>query len=343
MRKGIGKVAALAALALLARPPAARAAESPGLELFATVAQPDLIPEGIAFDRETRTLFVGSIFQRKIVALSADGSARDFVRARQDGLWSVLGLKVDPDRRTLLACSGVDGPGMSHYAPADLGRSALFEFDLATGKTLRIFRAPAAGRHFFNDVALARGGAAYVTDSAQGCVYRIDRPSGRVERFAAAGRLVYPNGIALDPSDRTLFVADARTIYAVDLAAKTRRELRHSPRIRLGEADGLYFDRGALIAIQNGNPPVRVARFSLSPSLDRVTGEMRLAEADPRLPEPTTGAIAGDVMYLVGDAQLRAIGKDGALWPRAKLAPVKIYAMALRTAPPAAPFDGRPR
>jgi len=114
----------------------------------------------------------------------------------------------------------------------------------------------------------------------------------------------------------------------------SRRELGHSPGTRLGEADGLYFDRGALLAIQNGHAPIRVARFSLSSGLDRITGEMTLAEDDPRLPEPTTGAVAGDVMYLVGDSQLRAIGKDGTLWPREKLAPVRIYEMPLRSAPP---------
>ncbi len=325
--------AAAAALLALLLPSARLRAEGRGLDLFATVAEPDLIPEGIAFDPGTHTLFLGSLRKRKIVAISPEGRARDFVAPEQDGLWSVLGMKVDPDRRALLACSGVDGPGLVHYSPADLGKSAVFEFDLATGKTRRIYRAP-AGRHLFNDLVFTRGGAIYVTDSVEGSVYRIDRASGRVERFAGAGRFVYPNGIAIDPEERALFVADERTIRAIDLAGGRRRELSHSPGTRLGEADGLYFDHGALVAIQNGHPPIRIVRFSLSPALDRVTGEMALASGDPRFPEPTTAAIAGDVLYFVGDAQIRAIAKDGTLWPREKLAPVRIWAMALTAAPP---------
>jgi sugar lactone lactonase YvrE len=324
---------------------AARASPAPdgtnGLELHATIPEVDLIPEGIAFDPADRTLYVSSIRKRKIVAVSPQGSTRDFVAPGRDGLWSVLGMKVDPERRTLLACSEVDGPGMEGYDPGDLGQSAVFEFELATGRTVRVFRPP-AGRHLFNDLVFTRN-TSWVTDSEEGSVWRIDRRSGRLARLAPARRFAYPNGIAIDPPENTLFVADAKSIYAVDPVSGTSRELAHSPRTRLGEADGLYFDHGALIAIQNGNPPVRVARFSLSPGYDRVTGEALLAAGDARLPEPTTGAIAGDVMYLVGDAQLRAVGKDGKLWPREKLSPVRIYAMPLRTAPPAAPGSGRYR
>lgn len=325
---------ALVASALLAFPAAAAARSAPGIELFTTIPEPDMIPEGIAFDPATKILYVGSIRKRKIVAVSPEGRVSDFVSSARDGLWSVLGMKIDPERRTLLACSEVDGPGMEGFVPADRGRSAVFEFDLATGKTLHVYRAP-AGRHLFNDLAFTHG-AIWVTDSEEGSVWKIDRRSGKAARFAPAGRFVYPNGIALEPGQRMLFVADDRSIWAVDLVAERRRELPHPVRTKLGQADGLYFDRGALIAIQNGNPPVRVVRFSLTPALDRVTGEMALAEDDPRFPEPTTGAIAGDVMYLVGDAQLRAVGKDGTLWPREKLSPVRIYAMALRAAPPRA-------
>ena len=340
MKYGRKLVAGMAfALATGGPLPAARG-ESPGLELYATIPEPDLIPEGIAFDAAARTLYVSSIRKRKIVALSPDGKARDFVGPRQDGLWSVLGMKVDPEHRTLLACSEADGPGMEGFSPGDLGKSAVFEFDLATGKVVHVFRAPVGGPHLFNDLVFTRNGILYVSDSKEGTVWRIDRRSGRVARFGAAGRFVYPNGIAIDPGERTLFVADDHSIYGIDLASGTKRELAHSPRTKLGQADGLYFDGGALVAIQNGDPPIRVVRFSLSKGLERVTGEMVLASADPRLPEPTTGAIAGDRMYLVGDAQLRAIGKDGKLWPREKLSPVKVYAMPLRTAPPP---QGSPR
>ena len=329
MRKA---AAVLLAAGFAATPPLAAAGR--GIDLFATIPEPDLIPEGIAFDPATHALYVSSIRKRKIVALSPEGKVRDFVPAARDGLWSVLGLKVDPSRRTLLACSEVDGPGMVGYDPADAGKSAVFEFDLATGRTLRVYRPPAgSGRHLFNDLAFTRG-TIWVTDSTDGSVWRIDRASGRLDRLTPARTFEYPNGIAMGPGEKTLFVADDRSVWTVDSTSGKRRELAHPAGTKLGQADGLYFDHGSLIAIQNGDPPVRVVRFSLSSALDRVTGEMALAADDPRFPEPTTGVIAGDVMYIVGDAQLRAVGKDGKLPPPGKLSPVRIYAMALRTGPP---------
>ena len=77
----------------------------PPAEVAFRIADPDLIPEGIAYDPKTRTFFVGSTFKRKIVAVDAAGRARDFTTEAQDGIFGVLGLRVDADRRILWAIS----------------------------------------------------------------------------------------------------------------------------------------------------------------------------------------------------------------------------------------------
>src|SRR5262249_43841194 len=59
-----------------------------------TLSDPELAPEGIAYDDVHRALFVGSMAERRIVRLAADGSQRDFA-TREAGLDSVLGLRVD--------------------------------------------------------------------------------------------------------------------------------------------------------------------------------------------------------------------------------------------------------
>src|SRR5206468_6386822 len=67
----------------------------------------DLIPEGLAHDAVTGDFFLGSLFKSKIVRIagSVEGSAptriRDFAASGQDGLWEVLGMKVDAKRRLL--------------------------------------------------------------------------------------------------------------------------------------------------------------------------------------------------------------------------------------------------
>ena len=70
-----------------------------------TLSEADLIPEGIAWDPGSRRLFVGSLARNKIVAISPDGRASDFVPSGRDGLRRVLGMKVDASRKSLWVCS----------------------------------------------------------------------------------------------------------------------------------------------------------------------------------------------------------------------------------------------
>ena len=84
---------ALVERARKASPPVRRGA------LAFTVAESDLIPEGLAWDARSQKLYLGSVNKRKIVEIGSDGAVRDFIGAGQDGIGSVLGMKVDPTRR----------------------------------------------------------------------------------------------------------------------------------------------------------------------------------------------------------------------------------------------------
>lgn len=66
------------------------------------LADPALIPEGIAWDAKGRRFFLGSIAQRKIVTVDRQGRRRDFSHA-DDRLETVLGLAVDAKRNRLYA------------------------------------------------------------------------------------------------------------------------------------------------------------------------------------------------------------------------------------------------
>ena len=69
------------------------------------IPEKGLVPEGIAFDSKTGSFFVSSIRKRKIVRVAPDGKASDFVASGRDGLRGVLGMRVDPAKRRLWACT----------------------------------------------------------------------------------------------------------------------------------------------------------------------------------------------------------------------------------------------
>src|SRR5262245_5118201 len=150
------------------------------------VAEPDLIPEGLAHDPVSGDFFMGSLHKRKIVRVDASGRARDFRTSGQDGLWQVLGMKVDAKRRQLWALTAAG----AEAGPQD-GCSAVLVYDLASGGLHRRYSMDNAdAHHFLNDVVLAADGRAFVTDSLNGRVWRID-PGG--DGFTA---LVPPSAFA---------------------------------------------------------------------------------------------------------------------------------------------------
>src|ERR1044072_1425823 len=65
-----------------------------------TIREKGLVPEGLAYDETEKTFYVGSVYKRKIISVNQKGEAKDFSSAA-DGLWSVMGMRVDAARPLL--------------------------------------------------------------------------------------------------------------------------------------------------------------------------------------------------------------------------------------------------
>ena len=191
------------------------------------------------------------------------------------------------------------------------------------------YASPEGGKHLFNDLAVARDGELYLTDSEEGSVYRLRPRAESLEIFAPPGRFIYPNGIALSADGRFLYVANEPGIVVFDRAGGRSFPLAAPPGVALAPVDGLSYHRGALVAIQNGAEPHRVALFTLSASGDRVTAGRVLERGNPLFEIPTTGAVAGDVYYYLANSQLSALGPGGVVKEPEKRRPVVILRLDL--------------
>lgn len=266
---------------------------------FFTIPQRELGTEGIAWDPVDDVYYLSSIRERKVIAVSgitADGhaSVRDFVPTAQHGLLGVLGLKVDRDRRLLWAASEAD-PDMHGLEAANRSHSVVAAFDLRSGALVRkIEWGDATHPALANDLALLDDGTVYVTDSEGGGVMRIQPGRDTAEPLLPGSTFRYPNGIAIAPDQRHLFVADADAVTVVDLHDLSRRPLAlPSKRHTLAGIDGMSFDRGALVAIQNDSGLPRLLRVTLDASLAHATAIEVLESGNPLFDIPTTGTIAG--------------------------------------------------
>lgn len=282
-----------------------------------------LIPEGIAYDRKRRVHYVSSIAQRKIVAIDARGRVRDFSSAA-DGLQAVLGLAVDPTRDRLCA---VSTNGFLQAAQQQR-RNEVVCWSLGTARVVQRIEAPDAMQ--LNDLAFARDGGLYVSDSAAGSLWMAGRDEPRLRLVGAARSMPGANGVAVAP-DGTVYVALSTGIARVAPAGGESTRLPQPDDVATGGIDGLYWNEGGLVGVQNGGNPGRVLRITLAAGGHRIRGVTVLqSHHHPDFAEPTTGVIVGAALHVIANSHVAAYQPDGTIEQPEALRPTAIVAVPLR-------------
>ena len=285
----------------------------------------DLIPEGLAWDAKREVFYLSSLHRRKIVELTPDGHATDFVGAAyaagdSDALLPVLGIRLDPRDGSVWANTWEEKAGG--------GRSQLLH--VVPGQNARtVARFSAAGPvHGFNDLVVRRTGEVLVTDSANNQVLRFDAASKSFTPLVLHRPILYPNGIALAEDEQTVFIADALGVIHYDLATASSADVVPGPHATLAGVDGLYWHRGGLVAIQNGIGVSRVAYFRLAADGLHVSKVNVLEYRTALSVLPTTGAIRGNDFYFIANSQIDNLNGDKLLDPT-RLEPVRIAVVRL--------------
>ena len=271
-------------------------AKLPRLDYAPTAFELDdraLVPEGIAWDPPSRTFFVGSIAQRKVLRVTEGGAVSEFagVGAKLDAL---LGLAVDAPRRLLyvVSTSALEGGD----APR---RNAVVAFDIDSRKLVQRYDVPGARQ--LNDVAVVPGGRVFATDSAAGAVYEIAvKGPGPSRQVVAPGQVGGTNGIAASADGTRLYVAHSTGLASIDVASGKLARIANATRENLGSIDGLYAWQGQLVAVQNYTNPGRVILITLSADGASVTRvQTLLSHHHSALDQPTTGAITDKGFFLL--------------------------------------------
>lgn len=295
-----------------------------------TIPEPDLVPEGIAFDATTGDFYVSSIHLRKIIRVTPDGKSSDFTREAQDGMYGTLGVKVDAQRRLLWAISNA-AHEMKNYVNAADGQSSVLVYDLRDRRLVtKIDYGNAQTPSLLNDLVILDDGSALITDTDGGGVVRVRLGSDSIEPWLPAHTFMFPNGIAAGENEPFVYVADFNGISRVDVRSRTVTPL-YDPETggTLSGIDGLTSYRGALIAIQNGVGRPRVIRINLNDARDEITRVDVLESGNPLFDEPTTGAIANGAFFFMANPQLRSFDAKHHIWPASRLRDVIVLKLAL--------------
>ena len=279
---------------------------------------PDFIPEGIAYDDVDDAFYVGSLHRRSVVRVDRAGRESTFIAPGRDGLGQVLGLRVDAARRRLWLATLVLDSAAPRHSNGGGGWAFLHAYDLPTGRLVARHAAPdSAVPHLLNDLVVTRAGDLYVSDTEAHAVYRLPAGERRLQQIHGGRETFrYPNGIALDPAERRLYVAHLEGISVAGLGAGGAAPLAPMPRpagVSGGGIDGLYACADQLVAVQGLFGFQQVTAFRLAPDGRAITAAEALERRHPIYDWATTGALArGDFHYLA-NAQLRRLSPAGAL------------------------------
>ena len=297
--------AALVAL----RVPFGRAAEA------FTLDEPEFLPAGIAYDPRTRAFFLGSVHQRTIARIDAQGKTTPLLAKSADPLDSPLGMACDGLRRRLWVCTAAV-PEMAGYQSEAGQRTALLAIDIDRGVVERHLDAARDGLlHSFTDVTVAKDGTVYLSDAKGGVIYRLKPDAQSLEMVVRPGPLTSPRGLALSADETQLFVADYGIgLFVLDIATSTLAPVWPPAGSTLAGIDGLVRADRRLIAIRNGFRPHAVLEIELSAEGKKALRVQTLLRNDPAFDEPTLGVVVRNELYFVANSQwplftARAAGK----------------------------------
>ncbi|HEV3409442.1 MAG TPA: hypothetical protein VG095_04055 [Chthoniobacterales bacterium] len=258
--------------------------------------------EGIAYDPVSRRLFTGP--EGEIVQIDEAGKVSSFVKG--NGLRQVLGIKVDPERRLLWAVSGrfpdvAPGPTPP---PADVGTGGLHVYHLDRAERVGAYEIDERPKlHGLNDIALARDGTVYVTDSTQGAIYRLPAGASQLELWLQDRAMTLPNGLVLSPDDKRLYIAHVEGLSMIDTGSRERKLLTLPANTAAHNMDGLAWYKGSLLGVHASPYFRRIVRIHLA---DNGTAIDKVTVVNARTPDyhQTTAAVAGDKLYVVGGSPL---------------------------------------
>jgi hypothetical protein len=267
---------------------------------FYTLPGSAVFPEGVAYQPTTGNFFVSSTTDGSILRGNVmEPAAAPFI-AGSGTQFSAVGVKVD-DAARLIVAGGMTGE--------------VRVYDAATGSLIRTFTTGTGG--FLNDIAVAKNGDLFVTDSFRPVLWRV--PASEIHAGAAepaeawldlTGTIPYTagqfnvNGIVATENGKHLVVAQSFTseLFRIDVASKAVTEVDLGGEAVAG--DGLALLGRILYA---GEPFLhQIAKVSLSGDLS--TGTVLSRTTDPSFLTPTTLAVAAGRLLVVNSQFERLFG-----------------------------------
>lgn len=300
------------------------------VETMFTLDRSVVLPEAIDWDPVNEVFLLGTVSDGKILRLDMEGKTSTLFQANADnGMWSIYDIKVD-ESRGIFWVSTAAVRSYKGYQQHDYGRSALFKFDLKSGKLLERLPMELDGNpHLFANIALADDGSVYVADSQVPVIYVLKPGAKSAKIFLVASDLLSIRSLVFNKDNSYLYLSDySKGLFIVNMATGQLRAPLMEDTLNTSGIDGMYRWKDSLVVIQNGFHPSRVLRLQLNEKGTEIIDMAPLAVAQALFDKPNFGVIRDNSLYFYANSHWGLVDTNGEV-----STPIKIIRTRVDEAP----------
>jgi sugar lactone lactonase YvrE len=215
----------------------------------------NVFPENLSHTSDG-TIFIGGQVSAAIYKVVPGGTvAETWLAKGAHGMFDIFGILVEEKTNTLWVCS-------TDRRTKTRDETALVALDLKTGDLKGKYPFPGGGT--CNDMAVARNGAVYATDTLHGRVYRLAKGGTALTEVVRHPMLIGADGIIFTP-DGKLYTNTYGTalLFRINLnRAGTKGALTQiTPDVKLFQPDGMRLGPDGTLYMTQGSGSLDVVTF----------------------------------------------------------------------------------
>lgn len=287
-------------------------------QVFRTLTDSTIFPEGVSYDARTGTMYVSSLHHRNIVALPQSGGSQFLMKHVPPNVGGVYGIAVDTARNVVWATSAA-APGTGALAVGDTALPALLEIGLRDGQVLRRFEMrTAAPVTSPGDITLSPNGDVLVSDAQAGVLWRLPRDGSAL--MSIRHKLFRSlQGIAPSRDGKVVWIADySHGILRVELPSGATTRVADLPGHSVLGIDGLVAYGNTLVGVQNLFSPSQVVQLTLNADGTRIV-KHEVLDRNVLAASPTGGIVLGNALIYVANSLWDSLDNSGNVSPAAAL------------------------